>query len=135
PKMIDFGIAFNDNRYNDTRLSGPSKFPPSKVSNNTHTCCLTQKTQEQFAPPNKKHSKQAIDVRSDTWNIGLVMLTLMNGQHVTVASNDFRPQHHPRYATTRVYSSRMEDLMFRCLNIDPNTRPHIMEILYETSAG
>jgi serine/threonine protein kinase len=103
-KMIDFGLAFNDDRYANMAakklpVTGAVQYrhigttgwrPPVSSSFPCLRWFSLTPLQEQFPPPATPALKQArIDTRADTWNIGMVMLSTsrqmyeMHARHTT----------------------------------------------------
>jgi serine/threonine protein kinase len=157
PKMIDFGLAYNDNRYRNQRskelpqeqqtnpaatlyrhIGTPGCRPP--VCSFSHTQfilphLLTQLQQEQFNPPHHKHVKSSIDARADTWNVGEIIFELLEQNYVSADTSDFKFVHSDAYNKQKRYYSALPDLVQRCLHENPSKRPHINALLYETKKG
>jgi serine/threonine protein kinase len=79
--------------------------------------------------------KEPINERADTWNIGLVMLNLLNGDHIDSHDPKRIPQNLSDYADKHIYHPNLEALVFECLSLKPRDRPQIKELLWRTRKG
>ncbi|KAH8704596.1 kinase-like domain-containing protein [Phaeosphaeriaceae sp. PMI808] len=127
PKMIDFGLAqYQDDiygRYSKMSMTGcigtPGEEPP-----------------EQIWPPHRDYVNFAIDERSHVWNVGKIMLELMEQRHIVVDSAGFRFNHTAKYQNGgKSYSFALEKLVQECLEAKSPDRPQLMQLLWRTKNG
>jgi serine/threonine protein kinase len=87
-------------------------------------------------PPHDMYADEAIDIRGDIWNVGRIMFELMEQQRVHIDTPTPNIVHSLRYRRRRrVYSPELDALIMRCLATNPNTRPNINRLLYDTKQG
>ncbi|EDU42626.1 predicted protein [Pyrenophora tritici-repentis Pt-1C-BFP] len=91
---------------------------------------------EAYATSWKEYENEAINGRTDIWQVGLVMLNLMEGQ-ARVLNEKHKVGRNMQHATEykRTYSYALERLAFDCLTMDPKRRPTVGNILYRTRVG
>jgi hypothetical protein len=92
---------------------------------------------EAYYPACGKFEDEAIDGRSDQWQVGLTMMSLLEGTRVRLAHSkqelDQYLQYTPEY--DRTYFKTPETLVFDCLTADPTRRPSLSKDLYKTKKG
>ncbi|KAI1512014.1 Protein kinase domain containing protein [Pyrenophora tritici-repentis] len=132
PKMIDFGLTFDDNRYPDAR----SKKDELGAWITAFRGTTGWNPPEAYATSWKEYENEAINGRTDIWQVGLVMLNLMEGQ-ARVLNEKHKVGRNMQHATEykRTYSYALERLAFDCLTMDPKRRPTVGNILYRTRVG
>lgn len=78
-----------------------------------------------------------INVLSEIFNVGMIMLSLMEGQVRTLTDEEWRFaqtwEHEIGY--DRCYSNALESLVFKCLKFKSEDRPDLWELLYGTMDG
>lgn len=74
-----------------------------------------------------------LTVETCTFNVGLIMLNLMEGTEMTCLDNSQPMRHTPTYS--RCYSGALEELVFKCLEYNQGDRPSTYEVGYKTRAG
>jgi len=122
-KLIDWGLAFTDQRYNTAAQKN------ARGWFGTRGYCPP----EQYFPADWEFADVPVDMKSCTFNIGLIMLYLMEGTDriMTYPTDELR--HLNGYAHT--YSVTLENLMRRYLAMDSRNRPGSMEILSTSTLG
>ncbi|KAH7558587.1 hypothetical protein BM1_04724 [Bipolaris maydis] len=109
PKMIDFGLCFDDGYFDD--------------------------------PKRKElgvdYRNAPVDIASEIFNVGLTMLNMMepwvSRGMTSTEQSQLGFEHHGNYSYS--YSSRLEELVFRCLEFPRRKRPSLTEVLYFTRVG
>ncbi|EUC30682.1 hypothetical protein COCCADRAFT_103267 [Bipolaris zeicola 26-R-13] len=126
PKMIDFGLCFDDDYF----FENP-QYKALGVGTNG------------FGPPEHDYKNfpdyrnQPIDIASEIFNVGLIMLNMMepwvSRGMTSTEHSQLGFEHHENYSYS--YSSRLEELVFRCLEFPRRKRPALTEVLYFTRVG
>ncbi|CAA9963181.1 S-TKc domain containing protein [Pyrenophora teres f. maculata] len=132
PKMIDFGLGHDDNRYPNKR----SKLNRDGTWKTAHRGTPGWNPPEAYHRPWKEYENEAIDGRTDIWQVGLVMLNLMEDRPIRLEGNQkvgTDMEHSKEYK--RTYSCALEQLVFDCFAMDPKKHPTIGNILYRTRVG
>ncbi|EFQ87015.1 hypothetical protein P3342_008714 [Pyrenophora teres f. teres] len=132
PKMIDFGLGYDDNRYPNKR----SKLNRDGAWKTAHRGTPGWNPPEAYHRPWKEYENEAINGRTDIWQVGLVMLNLMEDRPIRLEGNQkvgTDMEHSKKYK--RIYSCALEQLVFDCLAVDPKKHPTIGNILYRTRVG
>ncbi|KAF1847600.1 kinase-like protein [Cucurbitaria berberidis CBS 394.84] len=120
-KMIDFGMCFDDNRYATGKVG---------VGTQGNTA------PEHGFPPHPKYRNEPVNIQSEIFMVGLVILSLMEGRNrkitdVELFNEGF--QHCEGY--NKCYSHWLDDLVFFCLQFAPWKRPSLHQLLYKTRRG
>jgi tRNA A-37 threonylcarbamoyl transferase component Bud32 len=123
-KVLDFGLV---RAYRDGKRS------PSRELN------LLAEGTPLFMPPEAFTDSGGTDPRSDIYSLGALGYYLLTAQHVFEGDSDLELYHKhraetplpPRRRTLNPISAEMEETILRCLEKEPNLRPHSVAELRE----
>ncbi|KAF2028182.1 hypothetical protein EK21DRAFT_70264, partial [Setomelanomma holmii] len=110
-KMIDFGLAFDDNRYSNEAAK--------TARGNIGTPGKHNLEQYSPLPMLPTYYNERIDIRSNIFNVGLIMISLMEGRNRTSQQG----------TSTTVARVKHDD------TYDRANRPRLSELLYKTKIG
>ncbi|KAJ4363432.1 hypothetical protein N0V83_009725 [Neocucurbitaria cava] len=123
-KMIDFGLCHPSNRFTveatKHETGTPGFWPP-----------------EQEFPLRRGYRDVPINVLSEIFNVGMIMLSLMERQVRTLTDEEWRfgQTWEHSFGYHRCYSNALESLVFKCLKFKAEDRPDLWELLYGTMDG
>lgn len=66
-------------------------------------------------------------------NVGLTVLNLMDGESVSCENPKQRPKHSSEY--DGLYTEPLEQLVHKCVDVNPKNRPTLHHVLYATRLG
>jgi hypothetical protein len=92
----------------------------------------TNSFKEQSSIENE-HTGKPINDKSDIFNIGLVIMALINNRMVLLDDPNKKPKNYPR--TNAHYITQLIDLALICVNSNPRDRPTLADLLYDTKDG
>ncbi|KAF2875228.1 kinase-like domain-containing protein [Massariosphaeria phaeospora] len=121
PKMIDFGLAFRGKR--------EFSILDKKLGIGTKGC---RPPEMQYVPGGMFNSAE-VNIQSDVFNVGLVIMGLMEGRGYRYEDPTQDAKHTEDYSG--FYSHALESLVQSCVSLDPSNRPALYKILYETRVG
>ncbi|KAF1917545.1 kinase-like domain-containing protein [Ampelomyces quisqualis] len=134
-KMIDFGNTGYAGRFRDERSKREATAVPGKYGPFFHIGTPGIRPPEQHQPCPRRFINEAVDSRSDTWNIGLIMFQLMEQDEFYTNKALHTFSHTAEYNESKQYSNRLNDLVMQCLKHSPDDRPQINHLLYHTRIG
>jgi hypothetical protein len=89
--------------------------------------------QEQFHPVPAAYRATPINIASNVWNVGMVMINLMEGDYVFAGNPTLKVDHSDSYNKT--YSRMLEDLVGQSLNLQAASRPSLTQLIALTGHG
>ncbi|KAF2634767.1 kinase-like protein [Massarina eburnea CBS 473.64] len=118
PKMIDFGETYGtvEDAIDITRDRGTDGWRAPEAQTGPHP-----------------HNDAAITIATSIFQVGLVILNLVEGREILVNDLNQHMTVSPEY--DGAYSAQLLFLVFDCLQLDPAERPTLWKILYETRRG
>ncbi|CAO2651441.1 Nn.00g040110.m01.CDS01 [Neocucurbitaria sp. VM-36] len=118
-KMIDFGLCFSD---------------PNKKGRGGGTPGLCAPEQMYRQLPHYAHVP--VNVSSEIFNVGLIMLSLMEGKTMRLTDEVLADGGFGHlFDYDKCYSAALEELVARSLELDPQRRPDLNMLLYRTRVG
>jgi hypothetical protein len=137
PQLIDFGIA---GRWPYQVLGRPplchgtqSFWRPVCITRYSVVRSIRTNSFKEQNNIENEHTGKPINDKSDIFNVGLVIMALINNRMILLDDPNERPKNYP--GTTAHYTTQLMDLALKYVNLNPLDRPTLADLLFDTKEG